>query len=282
MKPLAIIVCVKVVPKPEEVSVNPETRTLDRARARSELNPPDMNAIELALALRERHGGTVSLLSMGPPFAASYLQVGPAMGADRAYLLSDRAFGAADTLATSYALARGIEKIGEWDLVLCGEESSDGATGQVPHGIAEWLGAAQITFAMDLTLGSDGRLRAQREIRGGHEVVAVPLPAVVSVKLGINEPRFMERQRQPADVILWTADDLGLDPEWLGLKGSATGVDAVRQAQSRERRREFLRGSPAEIARLLLERLHPLLETSALPSGGDGAVEPRDPASERR
>ncbi|MFQ5520034.1 MAG: electron transfer flavoprotein beta subunit/FixA family protein, partial [Candidatus Methylomirabilia bacterium] len=93
MRLLDIVVCIKVVPRPEEVSVNPDTRTLDRAKARSELNPPDMNAIELALTLRERYGGTVSLLSMGPAFAAPYLQVGLAMGADSAYLLSDRTFG---------------------------------------------------------------------------------------------------------------------------------------------------------------------------------------------
>lgn len=261
MRSLAIVVCVKVVPKPEEVSVNPETRTLDRARARSELNPPDMNAIELALTLRERYGGTVSLLSMGPPFAAPYLQVALAMGVDRAYLLSDRAFGGADTLSTSYALARGIEKIGEWDLVLCGEESSDGATGQVPQGIAEWLGCAQITYAMDLALLTDGRLRAEREIRGGHEVVAVPLPAVVSLKLGVNEPRFMdmERRRNLDPVTVWSAAALGVDPKWLGFEGSPTVVGSVWQAKSPERRREVLQGTSQEKARLLAERIRILL-----------------------
>lgn len=257
MKPLGIIVCVKVVPKPEEVSVNPETRTLDRARARSELNPPDMNAIEMALRLRERQGGTVSLLSMGPPFAVPCLEVGLAMGADRAYLLSDRVFGGADTLPTSLTLAKGVEKIGEWDLVLCGEESSDGATGQVPAGIAEWLGCSQITYAMDLALLPDGRLRGEREIRGGHEVVAVPLPAVVSVKLGVNEPRFMDMEirRSPLAVTVWNAGDLGVDPECLGFAGSPTVVGDVWQARGAERRRERLEGTPREKARLLAERI---------------------------
>jgi electron transfer flavoprotein beta subunit len=257
VRALGIVACVKVVPKPEEVRVNPDTRTIDRAQARSELNPPDMNALEMALGLRERHGGTVSLLSMGPPFAASYLEVGLAMGADRAYLLSDRAFGGADTLPTSLALARGIEKIGEWDLVLCGEESSDGATGQVPAGIAEWLGVPQITYALDLSLGEDGRLVGTREIRGGHEVVAVPLPAVVSVKLGVNEPRFMEigRRQEVEPVTVWGARDLGVDPAWLGLEGSATVVSGVWQARAAKRRREVIRGTPEEAARLLAERI---------------------------
>jgi electron transfer flavoprotein beta subunit len=261
VKPLDIIVCVKLVPKPEEVTVNPETRTLDRGKARSELNPPDMNAIEMALALRERQGGTVSLLSMGPPFAAPYLQVGLAMGADRAYLLSDRLLGGADTLPTSLALAKGIEKIGEWDLVLCGEESSDGATGQVPAGIAEWLGAAQITYAMQLSLREDGCLVGEREIRGGHEVIAVPLPAVVSVKLGVNEPRFMdmERRRNPEAVTVWSALDLGVDTAWLGFEGSPTVVGAVWQAKSPERQRQFLDGTPQEKAHLLAERIRRML-----------------------
>ncbi|MFQ5828634.1 MAG: electron transfer flavoprotein subunit beta/FixA family protein [Candidatus Methylomirabilia bacterium] len=263
MRPLDIVVCVKMVPKPEEVSVNPDTRTIDRAKARSELNPPDMNAIETALTLRERYGGTVSLLSMGPPFAAPYLQVGLAMGADSAYLLSDRAFGGADTLATSYALAKGVERIASWDLVLCGEESSDGATGQVPQGIAEWLGAAQITFASSLALRADGRLVAEREIRGGHEVVAVPLPAVASVKLGINEPRFMDmgRRRAGETVTIWSAQDLGLDEDWLGFRGSPTVVADVWEARSSERRREFIQGTHEERARTILERVRPLLTT---------------------
>jgi electron transfer flavoprotein beta subunit len=250
-----------MVPKPEEVSVNPDTRTIDRAKARSELNPPDMNAIELALTLRERYGGTVSLLSMGPPFAVPYLQVGLAMGADRAFLLSDRALGGADTLATSYALAKGIEKLGPWDLVLCGEESSDGATGQVPQGIAEWLDAAQITFATQLSLREDGRLVGEREIRGGYEVIAVPLPAVVSVKLGINEPRFMDMdyRRAAQAVTIWSARDLGLDEDWIGFKGSPTVVGAVWQAEGTERRREFLQGTAQEKARLLAERFRGLL-----------------------
>jgi electron transfer flavoprotein beta subunit len=261
MRPLKTIVCVKVVPRPEEVKVNPETRTLDRAGVRSELNPPDMNAIEMALRLRERYGGTISLLSMGPPFAAPYLQLGIAMGADAAYLLSDRLFGGADTLATSYTLAKGIEKIGGWDLVLCGEESSDGATGQVPAGIAEWLDCSQITYATELALSSDGSLRGEREIRGGHEIVAVPLPAVVSVKLGINEPRFMEMElrRKAGAVTIWTAGDLGADREWLGFEGSPTMVGAVWQARSAERRRELLQGASQEKARLLAERVRALL-----------------------
>jgi electron transfer flavoprotein beta subunit len=261
MSPLNIIVCLKVVPKPEEVKVNQETMTIERANVRSEINPPDMNCMELALELKEKHGGTVSLLSMGPPLFDSYLRLAMAMGADRAYLLSDRAFAGADTLATSYTLAEAIRRIGEYDLIICGEESSDGATAQVPPGIAEWLDISQITYAEGLEVLPDGRsAKAKRELAGGYEVVQVPLPAVVSLKVGANEPRFMDFDRKAwaeseGPVTTWSAQDLGLDEEYIGLQGSPTVVSGVAMAPSSERRREFLSGTPEERAQQLLEKI---------------------------
>jgi electron transfer flavoprotein beta subunit len=262
------IVCLKVIPKPEEVTVNRETGTLDRTAARSEINAPDLNALEAALALKERHGGRVSILSMGPPFFAPYLRLGMAMGADAAYLMSDRAFGGADTLATSYVLAEGIRNIGAFDLVLCGDESSDGATGQVPPGIAEWLGVPQITYASRLQVHPGERLlKAHRELGAGFEVVQAPLPCLVSVKQGINEPRFLDFSRwdwatNEAPVSVWSAADLDLDEDRLGMKGSPTRVTAVSVARSAERRREFLSGTPEEKAEKLLEKIRPWVKLS--------------------
>ncbi len=261
MRGLHIIVCLKAVPKSEEVTINEETRTLDRSNARSEINGPDLNALEAALALKEAHGGRVSLLSMGPPLFEHYLRLGLAMGADAAYLMSDRAFGGADTLATSYTLAAGIKAIGEFDLVLCGEESSDGATGQVPPGIAEWLEVPQITYATHVqTLPRKRLVRGRRELRGGFEVVEAPLPCVVSMKVGANEPRFVEFDRwewamEQAPLTVWTAADLGLDEGSLGLPGSATTVATVDVAASAERRHEFITGTPQEEAEQLLQRI---------------------------
>jgi electron transfer flavoprotein beta subunit len=260
------LVCLKVVPKSEEVTVDRETRTLDRAQARSEINPPDMNALETALALKDRYGGRVSLLSMGPPLAAPILRVGLAMGADAAYLLSDRAFGGADTLATSLTLAAAIRKIGDVDLILCGEESSDGATAQVPPGIAAWLGIPQATYALavDYEPGR-GRLMVTREIRGGEEVLDVPLPAVASVKVACNEPRFMNpdsiaQLRSESGVTTWTAADLDVDLEHIGFAGSPTSVAGLKEARvSAGRRREVLSGTPAEEAHLLYERISEFL-----------------------
>ncbi len=267
MQGLDIVVCLKVVPKSEEVTIDEETRTLDRSKARSEINGPDLNALETALEIKQAHGGRVSLLSMGPPLFEKYLRLGLAMGADAAYLMSDRAFGGADTLATSYTLAGGIKAIGHFDLVLCGEESSDGATGQVPPGVAEWLEVSQITYATQLkALPRKRRVRGHRELRGGYEVVEAPLPCVVSMKMGANEPRFLDFDRwdwamDEAPVTVWAASDLDLEEGWLGLPGSPTTVASVDVAPSAERRHEFLSGTPQEAVKQLLERIGPSLRT---------------------
>lgn len=266
-KGLDIIACIKVVPRPEEVVVDEATATLDRAKARSLINPPDMNLLEAALDLKDIHGGQVTLLSMGPPMFEPYMRIALAMGADRAILLSDRAFGGADTLATSYTLAEGIRKIGRYDLILCGEESSDGATAQVPPGIAEWLDICQVTYAGEMEI-VDGKLRAEREIRGGHEILLVPLPAVASIRVGINEPRFMDYDRKTwaekeAEVTIWTAEDLAADAEKIGLPGSPTTVSGLGQAEAVERKREIVKGSPAEQAHILFEQIQPFLRKEA-------------------
>ncbi len=258
MPELHSIVCVKVVPKPEEIRVDPETMLLDRAHARSEINPPDMNALEMALRLKDRYGGRVSILSMGPPYFEPFLRVGLAMGCDQIYLLSDRALGGADTLATTYTLARGVHKIGGAHLVFCGEESSDGATGQVPAGLAEWLGLPQLTLLTDIDIDLvRGVGRGRREFRGGYELLEVPLPCVVSVKTAANEPRFMDFQRKPwafedARSTIWNAEDLEANEASIGLAGSPTMVSALAQAPSRARKRRFLEGSPEQIAEQLL------------------------------
>lgn len=252
------MVCLKVVPKPEEIRVDPQTKLLVRGNARSEINPPDMNAIEMALTLKDLHGGRVSLLSMGPPFFETNLRVALAIGADHVYLLSDPAFAGADTLATTYTLALGIRKIGNVDLILCGEESSDGATGQVPPGLAEWLDISQLTLLSEVSLDLQERTaRGRREIKGGYEILEVHLPTVVSVKTACNEPRFMDfRIRdwalEAGRVTTWGAEDLDVEPDLIGLAGSPTIVSGLAEAAHRERRREFIRGTPQEIAEQLV------------------------------
>lgn len=259
MLELHSVVCMKITPKPEEIRVDPQTMLLDRETARSEINPPDMNALEMALALKDQHGGRMSVLSMGPPFFEPYLRVGLAMGADWVYLLSDRKFAGADTLATTYTLAQGIKRIGEFDLIFCGEESSDGATGQVPPGLAEWLDIGQLTLINRLEISDRQQFaRGRREVKGGYEILEVPLPAVISVKTASNEPRFMNYDRKPwafsgDNITVWTSADLDLDPQLIGLPGSPTVVTGLADAPIRGRRREFVTGRSDEIAQKLAD-----------------------------
>ncbi len=249
---MRIVVCLKVVPRPEEVKVDLETKMLDRAGARSVINTSDLNALETALAYRDAHGGTVTVLSMGPPQFEPYLRVALAVGADDAILLSDRAFGGADTLATSYTLAAGIRKIGHVDLVICGEESSDGGTSQVPPSIAEWLDASQATYVERLVPGKHGTVQATRVVEEGKETVELSVPAVVSVVVGSNEPRFLDYDRwafaQIAKVLVWNEKELAGDPQYLGLKGSPTAVAGLREVKKTGRRHETLTVTPDEAA----------------------------------
>ena len=255
------VVCVKVVPKSEEVRVDPETMSLIRDGVRSEINPPDMNALEMALNIKDRYGGQVNILSMGPPSFLPFLQAGVAMGADHIYLLSDLVLAGADTLATTYTLSKGIRRLGDIDLIFCGEESSDGATGQVPSGLAEWLQIRGLFLTTEMELDRN-RLtaRGRREVANGYQILEVPLPCVVSVKTACNEPRFMDYARKEwaferERVTIWNAHDIDADPEFIGVEGSPTVVSGLAQAPTRERKRMFLEGSPLEIAGQIAEIL---------------------------
>ena len=261
MPDLHMVVCMKVVPKPEEIRVDPESRTLLREGARSEINPPDMNALEMALSIKDEIGGLISLISMGPPFVGEYLRVGLAMGADDAYLLTDRAFAGADTLATTYTLAQCLHKIGDVEIVLLGEESSDGATGQVPPGLAEWMDYPLITLLQTLEVDREQNvLRGRRNVDGGYEILEVPLPAVISVATAANEPRFMDFERkgwafEHAQVTMWDAQELSAETQFIGIPGSPTIVTGLEQAASQERKNIFLEGSAADIADQLVKIL---------------------------
>lgn len=263
--PLHIAVCVKVVPKPEEIRVDPRTNLLDRTDTRSEINPPDMNALEMALTLKERYGARVSIISMGPSYFEEWLRVALSMGADHIYMLNDYAFAGADTLATTYTLAMAVRKLGDVDLIFCGEESSDGATGQVPPGLAEWLDIGQLTLLTEIDVDMQQKIaRGRRSLNAGHEILEVPLPCVVSVKTACNEPRFIDFHikswaYEAARVTTWNAADLEADKSYIGLAGSPTVVSALSEASSRERRREFLDGSTEKVVSQLVTILNDLL-----------------------
>ncbi len=265
MPDLHTVVCVKIVPKSEEIRVDYSTKLLDRSNAHSEINPPDMNALEIALGIKDRFGGKVDIISMGPPYFEPLLRIGLAMGCDHIYLLSDRAFGGADTLATTYTLAEGIKKMGGADLIICGEESADGATGQVPAGLAEWLDVSQLTLLTGITVDLERHMGiGRRSLKGGYELLEAPLPCVVSVKTASNEPRFLDFSRktwayEPERVTIWNAADLKADPQCIGLVGSPTTVSELAKVPVRERKRQKLVGSPDKISEELVAIIQKVL-----------------------
>lgn len=261
---MKIIVCVKVVPKADEVRLDPTTKTLVREGVQSEINPADKNALELALKLKDSEGGEVIAMSMGPPMFEPYLKLAVAMGADDAILLSDKAFAGADTYATSFVLAKAIEKVGDYDLVVCGAESSDSSTGQVPPSIAEWLKIPQVTYVSDVKISGD-RVIAKRIVKGGYEIVESSIPAVVSVELGCNTPRFPDfRRKRWAErefrVKVWDRELLGLSEDQVGKKASLTSVIELKEAKVKPRERRFIRGDAEKTASHLLEIIKPYIK----------------------
>ncbi|WP_396613290.1 electron transfer flavoprotein subunit beta/FixA family protein [Haloferax sp. S1W] len=236
-----IVVCVKQVPDADDVTINPDTGTLNRSDAPAVLNNPDRNAVESALELREAVGGTVTAVTMGPPVAAAVLQTAVGAGADGGVLLTDRAFGGSDTWPTSLALARAADEL-DADVVICGEESTDSSTGQVPPGIAAHNGWSQLTYVEALEPRPDeGVLVGKRDVEGGYERVAAELPVVVAMEFGANAPRpaglhrkiFAETEFEP---VAWTASDLGIEDR-VGLANSPTKVGGMDTATPVERER---------------------------------------------
>lgn len=222
-----IIVCIKQVPDTTEVKINPETNTLIREGVPSIVNPFDENAIEAALQLRQAHGGKVTAITMGPPQAKDALKHVLAMGVDEVILISDRAFAGSDTLATSYTLSQAIRKIGKFDLIICGKQAIDGDTAQVGPGIAEWLNIPQVTFAVKIEV--DGKkLKVERLLEDTNEIVAAPLPCMLTVVKQINEPRPTSlkgmMKAKKAEIKTWGSQAVEADEMRIGLNGSPTWV----------------------------------------------------------
>jgi electron transfer flavoprotein beta subunit len=222
-----IIVCIKQVPETTEVKINPETNTLIREGVPAIVNPFDENSIEAALKIKEKHGGKVTVITMGPPQAAEALKTAIAMGADDVVLVSDRAFAGSDTWATSYTLAQTIKKLGDYQLILCGKQAIDGDTAQVGPGIAEWLNIPQVTFGVKIEIDGN-KAKVERMLEEVNEVVETPLPAVITVVKQINEPRMPSlrgmMKAKKAEIKMMKAADIQADSKNIGLDGSPTQV----------------------------------------------------------
>ena len=261
-----IVVCMKQVPDATEVRIDPKTNTLQRAGVPSIINPYDVHAIEAALTLKDKYGGKVTILTMGPAQAEESIKKAISLGADEAVLLSDRGFAGSDTLATSYILAQAIEKIkekGEVDLVLCGKQAIDGDTAQVGPGIAVRLGIPQLTFVMKIE-GVDlesKEITVQRKLEGGQLTVKTRLPALLTVEKSLNEIRYATLPNMikaaKYKVNVWGKNEFELKTEEIGLKGSPTTVSKIFAPPQRAKG-EILAGgdeNPVEVVKELVKRL---------------------------
>jgi len=252
-----IVVCIKQVPDTTEVRIDPVTHTLVREGVPSIINPFDENAIEAGLELKEKYGGTVIVISMGPPQVKESLKEAIAMGVDETILVSDRKFAGADTWATSYTLAKAIEKIGDVDIIFFGKQAIDGDTAQVGPGVAENLNLPQVAYIRKIDV-ADNVATVERVMEDGHEVIEVELPAVFTVLKEINEPRLPslrgKMKARKAEIPVWTVADLNVEEENLGLDGSPTFVSKVFTPEPRGEG-EIIQGSPEEQAAEVVKRL---------------------------
>ncbi len=255
---MKIIVCIKQVPDVTEVKWDPKTGSLIRKGVPSVINPNDKNAIEAALQLKEKHGGKVTVLSMGPSQVENALRDALAMGADNAVQLTDKRFAGSDTWVTAYTLGLAIRKIGTFDLIICGKEVLDGMTGQVGPQLAEFLNLPQLTYATAIDV-INNHVRIKQKFDHMFRIIEAPLPALITAEREINTPRIA-----PIDTIIeafnkkiqiLTAEDLDGDSDKFGLDASPTRIRNVHSPKLLKGKVEMLEGGPQDAADCLIKKL---------------------------
>nr|WP_309412648.1 electron transfer flavoprotein subunit beta/FixA family protein [Desulfobulbus sp.] len=233
----------KQVPDAKDVRLDPKTNTLAREGVESIMNPYDRHALEEAVAIKEKLGGTVTVVTMGPPQAEAVLRESIACGADEGVLISDRAFAGADTWATSYTLAKAVETLGGFDLILCGKQAIDGDTAQVGPGLAYRLNLPYAACVQKTRQVSAEAIEVERMMDDGYDVLRLPLPALLTVVKDINEPRVAslkgKMKAKKAEIHQLSAADIGADPQCIGLAGSPTQVVRVFSPEPRGDRQIF-------------------------------------------
>jgi electron transfer flavoprotein beta subunit len=253
-----IIVCLKQVPGTTEVKIDPKTNTLIRQGIKAIINPFDSYALEEGVRLKERFGGKVTAISMGPPQAADMLRDAISVGADEAILLSDIVFAGSDTLATSATLGKAIEKIKIYDLISCGRQTLDGDTGQVGPELAENLGIPFIAYVSKIEEIANSKIRVQRMVEDGYETIEASLPTVITVVKEICVPRMPSlrglSKSKTAQIPVWTAKDIEVDSNTIGQAGSGTWVIKVFYPQ-RIQTAEMIKGEPVEQVNTLIGKL---------------------------
>ncbi len=254
-----IAVLVKQVPDTVNVEMDKENYTLIRDGVGSVINPFDTYAIEEALRIKESLGGTVTALSMGPMQAEESLREAISMGVDNAFLLSDKAFAGADTLATSRVLSCAIKKVGGFDLIICGKQTVDGDTGQVGPEVAEHLDIPHVTCVRKISEIDGSHAVVERMTEEGYDEVYLPLPGLITVVKEINVPRVPslkgKMRAKNAQITVWGLADLGLDPGSVGLSGSPTKVVKAFRPEVKREKGEIFEGSPEEQVAALVARL---------------------------
>lgn len=255
-----IVVCIKQVPDTAEVRINPETNTLIRDGVPSIINPYDMHAIEAGLEIREKAGGRVTVITMGPPQAEAALRDAIAMGVDDAVLLTDRAFAGADTWATSYALSKAIEKIGA-DIVICGKQAIDGDTAQVGPETAEFLNIPHISYIRMIEEVRPDFIRVQRLMDDGYDIIESSMPILLTVVKELNIPRLPSLKgkmaAKKAVIKKWTASDINAEADKTGLKGSPTQVKNIFTPEVKKDRK-MIKGTAEEQVEALIRELRGL------------------------
>ncbi len=255
-----IIVLVKQVPDTAEVKLDPKTGNLIREGIESIINPDDRHALEAAITLKEKHGGKITAISMGPPQAIDAVSEALGMGADMGILLSDRAFAGADTWATSTTLGKAIEKAGTYDLILCGRQAIDGDTAQIGPQVAEYLGLPQVSYVYDIEKVTKKFMVVKRRMEDGFERVQCALPALLTVIGDMNHPRYshvaylIDACKEKAKINIWNAADIGVQTRDVGLEGSLTNV-AKTFAPKFQREGEILKGDTPVVVKELVAKL---------------------------
>ena len=252
-----IVVCIKQVPDSDKVTIDRETNRLNRAGVPSIINPFDENALEMALQLKDVHGGKVTVISMGPPQAEEALRTALGHGADEAVLISDRKFGGADTWATSYTINLAIRKLEDVDLILFGKQAIDGDTAQVGPGVAHFLDIPMLTYAKGVEVTGD-TLKVNKVTEDGYEIWDVDMPAALTVVKEANELRMPSLKKKmaakKAEIPVWGVEELQPDEDKIGLAGSPTKVSKVF-APPVKLNKEILSGEPAEMITELIGKL---------------------------
>lgn len=256
-----IVVCAKAVPDPKEacnIKIDPMSKTLLRCDVPMVVNPLDKHAIQAAVELKAKTDVTITVLSMGPPEAGNIVKECLALGADRGILLSDPAFGGADTFTTAFTLATGIKKVGPQDVVLCGMASSDGSTEWVGPQIATFLDQPVVTMVTEIVDAGMDTWKVKAGLDDGYRLMQVKLPAVFTLTRDVNTPKTLSFsgiiKARKKEIETWGLNDLEVSPEFVGVKGSPTIVSELNPTDS-TRQVEFISGTREEKVDLLVQKL---------------------------